>query len=328
MRIWKRIAWLFIKNIKSLFAILSVLTLCMLYFATKVELNYEMSKTSLPNNHTISQTYLRFQKTFGDKPVLLIGFQKKDLFTVENFNLLKLFTEELKSCKGIEGVLNITNIVDLKKDSVTETFQAIKIFSDTIKTNKDLLQCYKHLQNIPFYNGLIYNENNNVVLTLVNINEKLFASKKRISLIEDIENVVNNFSKKIDTEVYISGLPYTKTKMGVRIQQEMIFLILISAMVAFLILTFFFKSWQIGFLSLFVVAVGIIWSLGLMFLLGYKISLLTALIPPLIVVIGIPNSIYIIHKYHTVYEEIKIKKHAIRIALEQMGVVTFMCNFT
>lgn len=328
MRRWKRISWLFIKNRNSLFAILALLTLGMLYFATKVELNYEMNKTSLPENNPVAQTYAEFQKTFSEKPVILIGFQKKDLFSIENFNLLKSFTEELKACKGVEGVLNITNIVDLKKDPIAETFRAEKIFADSIKTNQDILNCYQHLKNTPFYHGLIYNEHTNVVLTLVNINEKAFTTKKRINIIEDIEEVIHNFSEKIGTDVYISGLPYTKTKMGVRIQQEMVFLILISAATAFLILSFFFKSWKIGFLSLLIVAVGIIWSLGLMFLLGYKISLLTALVPPLIVVIGIPNSIYIIHKYHTAYEEIKIKKHALRIALEQMGIVTFMCNLT
>ena len=79
-------------------------------------------------------------------------------------------------------------------------------------------------------------------------------------------------------------------------------------------------------ISLSVVIIGVIWSLGVMNLFGYKITLLTALIPPLVVVIGIPNCIYFLNKYHSAYRETGDKRTALENMISKMGVVTLFCN--
>jgi predicted RND superfamily exporter protein len=79
-------------------------------------------------------------------------------------------------------------------------------------------------------------------------------------------------------------------------------------------------------MSMVVVAIGVVWSLGTVVLFGYKITLLTALIPPLVVVIGIPNCIYFFNKYHTAFLELKDKDKAIITMVGRMGIVTLFCN--
>jgi len=79
-------------------------------------------------------------------------------------------------------------------------------------------------------------------------------------------------------------------------------------------------------LSLAVVIIGVLFSMGTIFLLGYKINILTALIPPLIVVIGIPNCIYFLNKFHTEYNHTGDKKKALVSMVGRMGVVTLFCN--
>jgi predicted RND superfamily exporter protein len=71
-----------------------------------------------------------------------------------------------------------------------------------------------------------------------------------------------------------------------------------------------------------------VWSLGTIHLLGYKITLLTALIPPLVVVIGIPNCIYFLNKYHTSFNETGEKRTALIEMVGRMGVVTLFCNLS
>jgi predicted RND superfamily exporter protein len=79
-------------------------------------------------------------------------------------------------------------------------------------------------------------------------------------------------------------------------------------------------------LSLAVVITGVLFSLGTMYLFHYKITLLTALIPPLVVVIGIPNCIYFLNKFHSAYNETGDKKKALVAMVDRMGVVTLFCN--
>jgi Predicted exporters of the RND superfamily len=99
-----------------------------------------------------------------------------------------------------------------------------------------------------------------------------------------------------------------------------------SVVLSALILIAFFRSLSATVLSLGVVIIGVIWSLGTMHLMGYKITLLTALIPPLLVVIGIPNCIYFLNKYHTSYREKGDQREALLSMISKMGVVTLFCN--
>jgi predicted RND superfamily exporter protein len=95
-----------------------------------------------------------------------------------------------------------------------------------------------------------------------------------------------------------------------------------------LILLLMFHSLKTTLLSLSVVIVGVIWSVGIMYLFGYKITLLTALIPPLIVVIGIPNCIYFLNKYHSTYKATGNKEQSLIDLVSKMGIVTLFCNLT
>ena len=81
-------------------------------------------------------------------------------------------------------------------------------------------------------------------------------------------------------------------------------------------------------LSISVVLIGVVWSFGIMHMFGYKITLLNALIPPLVVVIGIPNCIYFLNKYHTSFNETRDKKSGLISMISRMGVVTLFCNIT
>jgi predicted RND superfamily exporter protein len=101
-----------------------------------------------------------------------------------------------------------------------------------------------------------------------------------------------------------------------------------SLLLSAITLLLFFRSIPATLMSLAVVAMGVIWSFGTMVLMGQKITLLTALIPPLVVVIGIPNCIYFLNKYHTAYKETNDRSAAIIQMVSKMGIVTLFCNIT
>jgi predicted RND superfamily exporter protein len=116
--------------------------------------------------------------------------------------------------------------------------------------------------------------------------------------------------------------------MAVRIANEMRWFLLGSLIISAIILLLFFRSFSAMLLSLSVVLIGVVWSFGIMHLLGYKITLLNALIPPLVVVIGIPNCIYFLNKYHTSFTDTNNKQEALITMISRMGVVTLFCNIT
>ena len=68
--------------------------------------------------------------------------------------------------------------------------------------------------------------------------------------------------------------------------------------------------------------------LGFSSILGYKLTLLTGTLPPLLVVVGVQNTIYLINKYHEEYRRHNNKAKALARIISRIGVATFLINFT
>jgi predicted RND superfamily exporter protein len=324
---WQRLGNLVIKYRLALLVLLFISTGLMGYFASKVKLSYEFAK-AIPEDNQKYKDYLAFKDKFGDDGnVLVIGIKTDSLFDLNIFKAYADFQHQLKQIKNVQDVLGVTSAIELVKDSVTEKLDPVKIFPDDINTQHQLDIDKSIFFGLPFYNSLLHSGDSSY-LTAVRINRDSLNSPVRSKIVADIIAVSDSFQNKTGIEVHLSGLPLIRTVMAERIQKEMKIFLLGSLLLSALILLLFFRSLSTMLLSLSVVIFGVIWSLGILYLCGFKITLLTALVPSLIVVIGIPNCIYFINKYHTSYLQCGDKKQSLVDMVSKMGVVTLFCNIT
>ncbi|MEI9933670.1 MAG: MMPL family transporter [Ferruginibacter sp.] len=325
---WQRLGNFVIKYRLALLIVLFAATGLMGYFASKVKLSYEFSR-AIPTDNPKYKEYIAFKEKFGDDGnVLVIGIQTEKLFTLNVFNKYEDFLHQLKQINNVQDVLGVPSAVALVKDSVTEKLDPVKIFADNINNQHQLDVDKNVFFNLPFYNSLLYDRDSGAYLTAVRINKDSLNSPVRSKIVADIIAAADSFQTKTGIEVHLSGLPLIRTVMAERIQKEMKIFLLGSVLLSALILLLFFRSVSTMLLSLSVVILGVVWSLGVLVLCGYKITLLTALIPSLIVVIGIPNCIYFINKYHTSYLQSGDKIKSLVDMVSKMGVVTLFCNIT
>ena len=332
---WRSLAKFLIKTRFVLLALLLLSTAAMGYFANKVKLSYEFSK-AIPTNNPKYVDYLNFKNKFGDDGnLLVVGITTKDLFRLGNFKLYQQLQQNLKSVAGVEDILSVPGAFTLVKNTETEKLNAVKIFKDTINSQQELDSMAAVFNNLPFYNERLYNKNTGSYLMAVRVNKNIFSSEKRTVVLNKIVEQLNKFEQDSKIEVHASGLPLIRTMLADRIKKEMKLFLLASLGLSVLILLLFFRSISTTLLSITVVIIGVIWTLGITYLCGYQITLLTALIPSLVVVIGIPNCIYFINKYHTSYlkdaDNINLKErknNALIAMVSKMGVVTLFCNIT
>jgi hypothetical protein len=325
---WQRLAKFVLKKRLLLLIILFAVTAVMAFFASKIQLSYEFSK-AIPTDNPKYQDYLSFKKKFGDDGnVLVIGVQSDQFFQLKNFKAFTKLTDELKNVPYVEDVLSVANAVDLLKDTASKKLDAIPIFSKDLQTQQQIDSSLKTFYSLPFYRSLLYNPSTNAYLLVVRINKDVLNSKGRTKVINDIIDRTNEYSTATNIQTHISGLPLIRTQVADRIAREMKWFIIGSLVLSALILLLMFRSVKTTLLSLLVVIIGVIWSVGIMYLFGYKITLLTALIPPLIVVIGIPNCIYFLNKYHSTYKRTGNKEQSLIDMVSKMGVVTLFCNLT
>jgi predicted RND superfamily exporter protein len=331
---WERIALFVLRFRVPLLIIVLLFTAFMGWQASKVELSYEFTR-AIPTDNPKYQAYQDFRKQFGeDGNLLVIGFKTDSLFRENLFNDYASLAEKLRKTEAVIGVLSIPGATNLVKDTLSEKLNAIPVFpaghlsQSTLDSSRDVFL------NLKFYNGLLYNSTTHSYLLGVSINKDVMNSKKRNSVVKMIVDAAAEFGKKHNLEMHYSGLPLIRTNMATRVANEMQWFLFGSVVLSAVILMIFFRSLSATLLSLFVVVCGVLCSLGTMHMLGYKITLLNALIPPLIVVIGIPNCIYFLNKYHSSFRDLEsrneggadIKSRALVEMISRMGIVTLFCN--
>ena len=324
---WYRIAAFVIKFRVALMVILLAATAFMGYQASKVELSYEFTN-AIPTDNPKYQAYQSFRKLFGeDGNLMVIGVQSKDFFEEGFFKDYALLVKEIEKLEGVENVLSIPGAITLVPDTATHRMNVVKLMGDNPATiNVDSFK--EKFASLPFYKGFLYNAEADAYLMALRIDKKVLNSANRTEVVNNILKPADAFGKKHNIELHYSGLPLIRTMMAAQVQSEMKLFLIMSFLLTALILFLFFRSGVAVITSLIVVAVGVVWSLGTISLLGYKITLLTALIPSLIVVIGIPNCVYFLNKYHAEYHKYPNKVKALLRMTERMGIVTLFTNLT
>lgn len=323
---WKRLAEIILKYRVFLLIALLGITAFMAYEAKKLQLSYEFAN-AIPTNHPKFKAYQEFRKKFGeDGNLMVIGIQTDKIFEKEIFNDYKKLSHQLKKEAKVEDIVSLPTAMNLIRDPDSENLNSRLIFRDTLLGQAEIDSCKNTFFNLPFYRYLLYNPETNAWVMGIRINKEVLATKAREKVVANISELANAFGAKHKLEIHLSGLPLIRTVLAKRIADEMQWFLIASLLLSATILLLFFRSVSATLLSLSVVIIGVIWSLGTMVLMGYKITLLTALIPPLIVVIGIPNCIYFLNKFHVAYSESGNVKESLINMVDRMGIITLFCN--
>jgi predicted RND superfamily exporter protein len=331
---WQQLAKFVLKNRLILLCLLLLTTVWMGYYASKVKLSYEFAR-AIPTDNPKYKEYMSFKQLFGDDGnMLVIGVQTKDFFIQKKFTAYQQLQQEVKKVHCVEDVLSVPVAVMLGKDSIEEKLVSKKIFVDQYNNQTELDSAAAVFMNLPFYKTLLYNPDSAAYVMAVKINKDSLNSPARVKIVDGIMKATSTYERNSGVEVHLSGLPLIRTVIAERIQKEMKLFLWGSLLLSVLILFIFFRSISTTLISMSVVVIGVIWTVAMIYLCGYKITLLTALIPSLVVVIGIPNCIYFINKYHTSYlsshetNEKDRKEKALIDMVSKMGVVTLFCNIT
>lgn len=324
-----KLAHSIIKYRLFLLIVLGVFTAFMAYKAKDVEMNYSFIK-AVPDDDQEMQYYQNFKNTFGeDGDIIIIGFNSPEVYNeLSNFNLLVEYTEKIKKLDGVEVVLSIPNLVYLDKNKETKSFDAKPIFYQKPTHQKELDSLIQVIKNQKFYENQLVNYKTGASLMAVTISKETSDSKKKDALVESLIDLGNELQDKTGVKIHYAGLPYLRSWKAQKVSEELRIFLILSLVVTALVLLFFFRSFYAVIVPMIIIGVMVIWSMGTLVLLGYKMSILTGLIPPIIVVIGIPNSVYLLNKYHQEFRKHGNKIKALSLIIRKIGAVTFITNLT
>ena len=297
--VWQSIATFLIRRRVFILVVLGLFTLLM-WIVRGTEISHELTQV-IPMNDGELVDYLNFKEEFGeDGNVLVVGIEG-DFFELELFNGIYDLVEELKQLEGVENVVSITHLFKVKIDTVEEKFLVAPLISQKPTNEEEINNIEKEILGMPFYKGLLIDEEKQTTLLAISIVDTFLNSKRKVEVYDRIEAHTSKFEKAHGLSLRYAGFPVIRVNVHKTVAKELVVFLLLALTVTAITLWLFFRSIHTVIFPMLVVCSVIICSVGIIGLFGYKISLVTGVIPALITVISIPNCVYLITKYHIEY---------------------------
>ena len=328
---WEFIARIILKNRITILAVIILITVFLGFQWKNLGMTYTEANL-LPKKHIVNEQYQDFLNKFGEEGnLIVIGFKDKTFFTPKAYAAWNELMTGLKASKEVELVVSLNDLKKLQKDTIAEKFELVPLIDQKQTTNPAYLQKIKYelFNNLPFYEGLLFNKETGSIRSAIYLNKKIVnTASRKTFIIENLVPKIEKFEKTTGIDLRVSGMPYIRTINAENMKGEIGLFIGAALFITSLIFFLFFRSHRATFISICILIFGVMWSFGTLGLFHYKITILTAIIPPLIIVIGITNCIFLINKYQ---QEIKIHQNqakALQRVISKIGVSTLMTNLT
>lgn len=295
-------------------------------------LKFSYSEANLmPKDHPFNLAYDNFVNVFGDEGnLLIIAVNDSSLFEKNNFNSWINLSRSFENKTEVNSVIHVGNIPVISKNTINKQFIVDSIVNNSFKNDFKVNEFKTTLfTDFPFYENILFNKKSETIQTAIYLNKNVVNNVERIDFInKDFIPLIKEFERVTNLNVRISGMPYIRTMNAQNIMDEIGKFVVIAIFVTIFIFFFFFRSYRATLITLLVVVTGVMWALGILGFLEFEITVLTALIPPLIIVIGVPNCIFLINKYQH-----EVKKHgnqarSLQRVISKIGNATLMTNIT
>lgn len=325
---WTKIAGIILRN--RIAFIISVLlgTIFMGFQARHIQMSYE-SADLLPKTDSAYLDYVKFRQTFGQEGnVMVFAIQDSNFYELDKTNDWIRMGDSIKALKGVNALMSITHTFNLHKNTDLKKFEVLPIFPHYIRNKAELDSLAYIAEHLPFYDGMLINRDKHTYNMLITVSAEVMNSPARVKLVQQVLEITEGFTQKYNLRMHYSGMPYIRVINAENIKGEMYMFIALSLLITAIILYLFFRSFRIVGFCVGIIGINVIWAIGFMAMFGIKITLLTAMLPPLLIVIGIPNCVYMVNKYHAEYVRHGNKIKALQRMIQKVGNASLLSNLT
>lgn len=328
---WELIARIVLRNRILMLSIIAAITVFLALQWKNIHFTFTEANM-LPDDNIANVEYNAFLDKFGEEGnLIIIGVKDSTFFTPKAYAAWSKLMNTIKKNQEVDLVVSLNDLKKLQKNEALETFELVPFVDESKTLNPKYLQTIKKelFNDLPFYEGLLFNKRSGSVRSAIYMDKKIVNTKARKTFVlEKLIPAITTFEKETKIDLRVSGMPYIRTLNAKTITDEISIFIGASLLITSLLFFFFFRSFKATLISIVIVVIGVMWSFGFLGLFNYEITILTALVPSLIIVIGIPNCIFLTNKYHQEFKVHRNKAKALQRVTTKIGMATLMTNLT
>ncbi|KAB1156733.1 efflux RND transporter permease subunit [Flavobacterium luteum] len=328
---WEFIAGIILRNRITILIVIGIITVFLAFQWHKIQFTHSEANL-LPDDHIVNIEYNAFLKKFGEEGnLIVVGVKSEELFTPKAFSAWNKLMTDLKDDKEVDLVVSVNDLKKLQKNDSLQRFELVSFTNDKKVLSKEYLSEIKNdlFQKLPFYEGLLYNKKSGSIRSAIYLDKKIVNTIIRKEYVLDaFIPKIEAFEKETGIDLKVSGMPYIRTLNAKSIVDEIGLFVGAALFITSLIFFLFFRSHRATLISVVIVIIGVMWTFGLLGLFNYQITVLTAVVPSLVIIIGIPNCIFLTNKYQQEYVAHGNKAKSLQRVITKVGTATLMTNLT
>ena len=325
---WNKIADYILKHRVLNLSIAALLLIFMGLKAFNMKMGYNVA-TALPDSDTTMVVYRQFLDKYGeDGRSIFVGMYDENLFTLQNFQDYYDLNSKIREITGVAECLSVTRVYNLKKNDSIKKFELAQVVKSRPETQAEVDAIKDEIMSLAMYDGLLFNSERHSTMMLVSLEDEYVNSNKRTELVALLKQLLDDYGKAHNIEIHVSGMPYIREVTTQKMVKEIVGFTILSIFVAGLILYLFFRSWRPLVSVVTIVLLSVIYMFGIMVLLNFDVTILTGVLPPLLIIIGVENSIFMLNKYHREYNACHDRVQALHNVIVRIGPANFLTNVT
>jgi len=231
----------------------------------------------------------RIEELFGGTEMIMVLVKMDDVLKTETLKRVKKMSRQMKRINSIDKVISLFNLKHIKsKDEAIIVNPAVKLIP---RNDADRKQLRAEIRD----NDMVYG---NVVSKNFEITAIIGMVKSGTSdelLLAEIEKLIQD--NPGDEEVFIGGTPYSRYHTGNNTKKDLGRLLPLGLLIMLIFLYLCFRQLRGVFLPFIVVLMSILFSMGLIPLLGWQFTVITIILPVILIAVANDYGIHMIAKY-------------------------------
>lgn len=305
-----------------LFLVVAISTFSV-FNVSKLKFDYDF-EAFFPQNDSETDFYLQFRKDFeSDNDFIIVALENVNgIFDFEFLKKVDDLANDLRSLEEIEEVITITQLKETVRDPFLGSVFTKPMFRWEQPENYpiDSLKLFQ-TQGLK---GLFFSEDGRSLTINLKHTEGLSKAKGDM-LSQQVQDLVNAY----DFEgAHLVGRTIGQRMYVEMMIQELLMFISISLLITIVFLFVAFRSgWGVVIPTL-IVLISILWTLGFMKIIGKDIDLMITVLPTIIFVVGMSDSVHVLTKYLQELRNGRDKNEAIKYAFKSIRLATFLTALT
>lgn len=260
------------------FCLLLLLVLTGTAIHPALHVNIENDNSSMvSHDQKLQQNYNIFRESFGNDELLMIALTAPDLLSPEKISRIQNIGADLDRITGVTSVT--TPFLPQRPPVIMSPFSpAFHPFTD-LESGLLLLP-------------MLLSPDRETALILVDLSADIDKQQQALTTIETLLDKVH-----ADLDLRLSGIPLQKLTVARLIQRDQLVTIPLAVVILSLLLLFFFRRLYGLLLPLAVMAISLCWTIGLYSLSGFALNTITALLPPVVMVLSVTTTVHLYNSW-------------------------------